>query len=591
MTDFDLSDSLIVVGARLNSSRLPGKHLLNLAGSPLIARIFERLTQIPARSVLATTADPVNQALVDWASASSVPVLAYRGDVNDVVSRVDEAVRLYDPSKVVYVCGDCPLVSAEYIDRALQALDSNPDWDQIIPAKRSDGQTVVHEGILCLSRRGWDQLVALSRTSLEREHVGSALAKDRVLKRGELEEADELYGSGFRLSVDTAADWRFMSELYQKWYAHRTGPVSLLWVMEQLRNSDVSDINAHVMQKSGYRKYGQVLFVTEAGADKGLGQLVRTVRLAERMCELAGLGTEIWILGEERALGFLKTVNHQWVESETQLHEKLTEKPLPPLLVVDLFPERLQQPDAIYRLFFQFLGHGMSIVGLDRLWVWHDVLSLVIVPCLVYHGCEAENILAGPEYALAPVWRPPSENRDVTSPVVTVMVGGADAVGYGTWLPALLDKKLPAGVVCRWLQGPYAVAPDLPSKPNLDWHILGPQADIQRVAQNSDLVLSVYGNTVLELLANQIPVVILPAPGLIDDQEWSAMAGIEGICCIDLNEFGLDKLVQLISSSEACRELGASSLSLSAIGGLQRAAEAVLSTLDRSQSQIEFRLN
>jgi len=524
----------------------------------------------------------VNQALVDWANASLVPVIAYEGDVDDVVGRVDEVVRRYNPSRVVYVCGDCPLVSADYIHRALQALASNPDWDQVIPAKRADGQTVIHEGILCLSRSGWDNLVQLSRTSLEREHVGLALAKDQDLRRGELEEAEEFYGSGFRLSVDTAADWRFMSELYQRWYAQRSGPVSLLWAMEQLRNTDVGSINAHVMQKSGYRRYGRVLFVTEAGSDKGLGQLARTVRLAERICELAGLGTQTWILGKCRDLECLKTVNHQWVESEAELKEKLTEKTLPALLVVDLFPERLQQPDTFYRLFWQLLRQGIKVVGLDRLWVWHDVLSLVIVPCLVYRGREAENILGGPEYALAPEWPALSERSEASPPVVTIMVGGTDGVGYGSWLPVLLDKKLPPGVICRWLQGPYATAPELPSEPRLDWRILEPQPDIQSVAQNSDLVLSVYGNTVLELLANKIPVAILPAAGLINEDEWEAMRKLDEICCIDLNEAGLDEVVRLISSPEARFELVMHADALGVAGGLQRAAEMVLSALEES---------
>lgn len=580
MTDLNLSDSLIVVGARLNSSRLPGKHLLNLAGAPLIARIFERLAKVEAPSVLATTAEPVNQALVDWATASLVPVLAYEGSVDDVVGRVDEVVRRYNPSSVVYVCGDCPLVSADYIQRALQKLSANPDWDQVIPAKRPDGQTVVHEGILCLSRSGWDNLVQLSRTSLEREHVGLALAKDHDLTRGELEEADEFYGSGFRLSVDTAADWRFMSELYEQWYAQRTEPVSLLWVMEQLRTTDVGSINAHVMQKSGYRKYGRILLVTEAGAEKGLGQLARTVRLAERICELTGLGTEVWILGQDRDLDCLKTVNHQWMVSETRLRGKLAEKSLPALLVVDLFPERLVQADEFHRMFSHLLGQGINVVGLDRLWVWHDVLSRVIVPCLVYSGCEAENIQAGPEYALAPLWHAPPARSEAAPLVVTIMVGGADGVGYGSWLPAVLDKKLPVGVVCRWLQGPYATAPKLPSEPRLDWRILEPQPDIQSVAQSSDLVLSVYGNTVLELLANQVPVVILPAPGLLDDHEWERMRQLEEVCCVDMNEAGLNEVERLISSPEARRDLAIRSYTLGVAGGLQHAAEAVLSTLE-----------
>ena len=58
---------LAVVAARLNSSRLPGKQLLDLAGEPLIERLFQRLQQVAEidQLVLATTADPYNQPLLE----------------------------------------------------------------------------------------------------------------------------------------------------------------------------------------------------------------------------------------------------------------------------------------------------------------------------------------------------------------------------------------------------------------------------------------------------------------------------------------------------------------------------------------------
>jgi len=87
-----------IVGARLNSSRLPKKHLKELSGKPLIERVFERLERCTTltRHVLATTGDPYNQALVDWAISKSKHYLAYSGDVNNLMGRINEAVILND---------------------------------------------------------------------------------------------------------------------------------------------------------------------------------------------------------------------------------------------------------------------------------------------------------------------------------------------------------------------------------------------------------------------------------------------------------------------------------------------------------------
>jgi len=101
-----------IIGARLNSSRLPAKHLLPLAGKPLIERLVERLkrSQSIDQMVLATTADDFNQPLIDWAKGK-LDCYVHHGDVNDLMGRVDAVVTRYNPDIIVYICGDSPLVS------------------------------------------------------------------------------------------------------------------------------------------------------------------------------------------------------------------------------------------------------------------------------------------------------------------------------------------------------------------------------------------------------------------------------------------------------------------------------------------------
>lgn len=574
------SGSLIVVGARLNSSRLPRKHMLELAGVPMITRIFDRLAETGAKVVLATTADDFNRDLVRLARASGVPVVDYSGDVNDVVGRVNEVVAKYQPERVVYVCGDCPLVSQDYIRMALQALTDHPQWEQVVPQPGPRGETVIHEGILCLSRVGWEKLVALSRTSLEREHVGLGLAQGGPLEQGTIQDEPVFYGPRFRMSVDTAADWRFMDHLYTRWYASHQEPVSLKWVVDQVRTTSVGQVNAHVMQKSGYRSYGRALFITEASPAKGMGQLVRSVRLAERVCELAGLGVSLLILGESFPHACLRTVNHQWIGSESELWGNLAKAPLPPLIIMDLFPERLERPDGLKHAIVSLMDAGVTVIGLDRLWVLHKALSLVVVPCLVYRGVRAPNVVFGPQYALAPTWLPDSNPQRSDSVCLTVMTGGSDAVGYGEVLPGILDQVLPEAVRVRWLSGPYAIPPVLPARPRLEWELLEPRGDIASVASASSVVLSVYGNTVLELLANGIPVAILPAPGLIEDEEWQLLCETEGLVCVDATEEGLAPLRDLFLCEEARQCLLNRIEALGASGGLQRAADRILAALD-----------
>ena len=110
-----MPDILTIVGARLNSSRLPAKHLLELYGKPLISRVFERLSPLPGTKVLATTADEYNHPLVEWAKDNSVDCCAYTGDVDDLMGRIDHVVRVH----VMQVRLSKPSVNHRHSERVL----------------------------------------------------------------------------------------------------------------------------------------------------------------------------------------------------------------------------------------------------------------------------------------------------------------------------------------------------------------------------------------------------------------------------------------------------------------------------------------
>jgi spore coat polysaccharide biosynthesis protein SpsF len=113
------------IEARMKSSRLPGKVLADIAGRPALSWLVQRLRR--ARSlddvVLATTTDPADDVLADWAKRKGVAV--YRGSENDVLARVVGAQSQMNSDIVVEVCGDCPLIDPDVIDMAVATFDLN----------------------------------------------------------------------------------------------------------------------------------------------------------------------------------------------------------------------------------------------------------------------------------------------------------------------------------------------------------------------------------------------------------------------------------------------------------------------------------
>jgi 3-deoxy-manno-octulosonate cytidylyltransferase (CMP-KDO synthetase) len=118
-----MADILVVIPARLASSRLPRKPLAELAGRPMILHVMERAQQADIGPVVvATDAD----AIVAVVTAAGGRAVLTRDDHLSGSDRVNEAADLLDPDRrvgiVVNVQGDMPSVAPSAIRAALTPL-------------------------------------------------------------------------------------------------------------------------------------------------------------------------------------------------------------------------------------------------------------------------------------------------------------------------------------------------------------------------------------------------------------------------------------------------------------------------------------
>jgi len=108
------------IQARMGSTRLPGKPLMDIAGSPMIEHIIKRLSA--SRSIdmvcVATTKNPKDNKLVNYLKSRGIPYL--RGSELDIIGRLHEVVAKYNADTLVRVWGDCPLVDPFVIDDMLE---------------------------------------------------------------------------------------------------------------------------------------------------------------------------------------------------------------------------------------------------------------------------------------------------------------------------------------------------------------------------------------------------------------------------------------------------------------------------------------
>ena len=115
---------VVVIPARYASSRLPGKPLVQLAGKPMVQRVYERakLAQTVTRVVVATD----DQRIVDAVKAIGGEARMTRPDHRTGTERIAE-VAAHEPGDVfVNVQGDEPLIDPAAIDAAVGALLEDP---------------------------------------------------------------------------------------------------------------------------------------------------------------------------------------------------------------------------------------------------------------------------------------------------------------------------------------------------------------------------------------------------------------------------------------------------------------------------------
>lgn len=512
-----MSKTLAIIGARLNSSRLPGKHLLKLNGIPMIGQLLKRLKKCDAIDsiALATTSDQFNQPLIEWASNNDVNCTPYSGDVNDLMSRLDEIIQDELPDFIVYICGDCPLIDPTFIDHAIQSLRlSNKDTIVL------DSNVIsLHEGMAFYSLAGWNKLNHASNNPMAREHVGYADRQHEILSKEYIFDSNDFSKVKHRISVDTRSDYDFMREIYQRWYAENPSDsiVDLLWVQDQLLlDQSLRMINAHVNQKKPDCEYSNVSIYCHISSKIGIGHLKRCEIIANSLQEHLSVGAHIHILSEEQH--DITMINKcTWYQSESALYQAI-ENDSSRLVILDFNPDRIST-DKLYESCKKLKKTRINnIIGIDRMVDLVDILDWVFVPSF-NDKFDNEKISCGWENYLFESF-PKKDKKEQ----ILILTGGSDALGYGQTLPSLLTH-ITWPII--WVQGPLATAPCIPDNSTIS--VVESPKNLKELIAESTIILSCYGISLFESIYNSASVILLPVKHLCDADELTKLASFS--CC------------------------------------------------------------
>ena len=109
----------VMIQARFNSKRLPGKVLLEAKGRPLLSYVVERIRE--CRTVegflVATSREPSDEAIAKYCQRTGIP--CFRGSLDDVAARFLEAARSQGLGAFARICADSPWIDFRIVDEAV----------------------------------------------------------------------------------------------------------------------------------------------------------------------------------------------------------------------------------------------------------------------------------------------------------------------------------------------------------------------------------------------------------------------------------------------------------------------------------------
>lgn len=519
-------NTIAVIVARLNSSRLKGKHFLPLPSNAqggtlkLIDHIIRRLNKCTEidEICLATTAEKHNQPLLDWAGQKGLYCPRFEGDPSDVVGRVDAIVEECKPDFVAFISGDCPLIDPAFIDSALFELKKTMS-DSVSLA---DSVKSLHEGMDFFSFKGWKKLVQNSKNLIEREHVGYQKRHHSNLKITTITDVYDFSKITHRISVDTKADYDFIYEIYKRWYSQNSVEkiVDLRWVQNQIVNDkQLSALNQHVVQRNALEKYESVNLYCHVSKDIGLGHFKRCEIIASTLTERLGLGVCIHAYSENK-FKINPCIPVTFYNSEKGLKQAMNQDNAD-IIIIDFNLKFLKDPNTYKTILKNLKKTNKSIVGIDNLYPFIDALHFLYVPSF-QKQIDNRKVISGWDTYLFK-----SRARTKKSKTILILTGGSDALGYGKVLPEILENYETFYEII-WVQGPLADRPVLKNKSNIK--LIYDPNDITDLLERAEIVISAYGISFFEALFRECATILLPSHGLISQDEMRELEKVD--CCL-----------------------------------------------------------
>jgi len=254
-----IKDKKIVasIEARMTSSRLPGKVLMEINGKPVLEILIDRLkrSKYINEIVIATSSNDADDRIEELGKELNVAV--FRGSEDDVLGRVVGAVETLKGDIIVEITGDCPLMDPEVMDSVIEEyIENYPEYDYVTNIGYVENEVreiPIGMDIRVFTFKDLKYISEITDDPEDREHVSLYFFRTgkNKYKLFNIKTPDKWKRNySVRLALDTKEDFQFIEKIYTELNKinKEFGLEDILNFLDE--NKELLKINSEVIQKT-----------------------------------------------------------------------------------------------------------------------------------------------------------------------------------------------------------------------------------------------------------------------------------------------------------------------------------------------------
>lgn len=242
-----------IIQARISSTRLPGKIMMETCGKTMLEHMILRIKQSKKLDeiIVATSINKLDDIIEEWCKKNNIK--CFRGPENDVLKRYKLAKDFFNVDIVVRIGADSPLMDPKIIDDVVELFESN-NYDYVTNLFPVSGRTFPDGvNVEVFSSETLDEVDKNAKKPSDREHVTFYLwMQPERFKIFRYDYPEDL--SKFRFNLDYIEDYCLIRSIFESLYPKNnffTLEDTISWLKQ---NPKILEFNNMIESNLGWQK-------------------------------------------------------------------------------------------------------------------------------------------------------------------------------------------------------------------------------------------------------------------------------------------------------------------------------------------------